>query len=57
VGGDITTIAGPANQYLFGFSHLGNPSRQLVLTIADTADVYRITATANLDFAISSYPA
>ena len=47
LGGALTTLAGGAvEQFLFGFSGQPDNVRQLVLTLADMSDVYRVTADA-----------
>jgi hypothetical protein len=49
VGGAVTTISGPADQFIFAFTNTGTEAKQLVLTFAEPGDWYAINvgSTAN----------
>ncbi len=53
VGGALTTLSGPADQLLFGFSGVAGLARQLVLTLPDD-DWYRVTLAAGQTLDLST---
>lgn len=45
-GGSLTTLAGTANQFVFGFTGAGTDTRQLIVGLGDPEDWYSVTLAA-----------